>query len=143
MGLLSVRRPRHLTHPYLFSGGEDKDLEVNKVICHYHGDFSGVYAPDLAARLGHAHQGPDPRPLGTLGHRRQCKVPRFKSAGDHRVHGLDDPVCALFFAAILTHAPADFGPCSSAHSRCIRPSTRLPSSAGNGSALRAPSSSTL
>ncbi|CAE6527064.1 unnamed protein product [Rhizoctonia solani] len=43
-------------HPYLFSAGEDKmvkcwDLETNKVIRHYHGHLSGVYALDLHPTL--------------------------------------------------------------------------------------------
>jgi pleiotropic regulator 1 len=43
-------------HPYLFSAGEDKqvkcwDLEVNKVVRHYHGHLSGVYSIALHPTL--------------------------------------------------------------------------------------------
>ncbi|KAJ7302089.1 WD40-repeat-containing domain protein [Mycena albidolilacea] len=43
-------------HPYLFSYGEDKtvlcrDLEANKIIRHYHGHLSGVYALSLHPTL--------------------------------------------------------------------------------------------
>lgn len=43
-------------HPYLFSCAEDKmvkcwDLETNKVIRHYHGHLSGVYALSLHPTL--------------------------------------------------------------------------------------------
>jgi pleiotropic regulator 1 len=43
-------------HPYLFSGGEDKqvkcwDLEQNKVVRHYHGHLQGVYSLALHPTL--------------------------------------------------------------------------------------------
>ena len=43
-------------HPYLFSGGEDKqvkcwDLEQNKVVRHYHGHLQGVYSLAMHSTL--------------------------------------------------------------------------------------------